>query len=85
MSEAQFNEAGRLELLQRIEKRLTGQGISLTAWAAVWLADLEKLEEWAQKAEQNGDNVESIFRDIDRHHRPIPKCQFHTISLEDYR
>ncbi|KAJ5101874.1 sugar transporter family protein [Penicillium alfredii] len=47
----ELTEPGRVSLIQRLEKTIKLRYVDSTAWACLWLADLEALESLVHKAE----------------------------------
>jgi hypothetical protein len=81
ISEQEFDDPRRLPLLTAISEALDLVDIEPTAWAYLWLCDINKLEELVGVAKSHGFMVQCMLSYIETNIKPVQQCRFTSIHL----
>ena len=75
--EAEFHDTHRKELLQALKDALPAKSIRPTAWACLWLGDLDKLEDFlalAQRKPVDATMAAYSLESVEVTARIVPTC-----------
>jgi len=79
MADTEFRDEERIELLEALKTALGSDTIpSQTAWACLWLSDIDRLRCLVQDAQRNRYYLIASFRDIESNTKIVQKCVFIT-------
>jgi hypothetical protein len=82
MADAEFHDPERIELLEALETALGIEAIpSPTAWACLWLSDIDRLKDLVREAQAYPLSLRSSFRDVERSVKLVQKCEFTNLIL----
>lgn len=77
MMDAEFHDLDRIELLQALETALGDDAIpSPTAWACLWLSDMDRLRDLVRDAQERPLFLVSFFRSMELSVKLVQKCEF---------
>jgi hypothetical protein len=79
MAETEFRDLERIKLLNALRTALGTDVIpSTTAWACLWLSDIDRLRERVRLAQMDPLPVLATFRDMEHSVRLVQKCALQT-------
>ena len=79
MADTEFRDEERIELLEALKTALGSDTIpSQTAWACLWLSDIDRLQGIVHDAQTNRLFLKSFFRDMESNIKIVQKCLFIT-------
>jgi len=79
MADTEFRDEERIELLEALKTALGSDTIpSQTAWACLWLSDIDRLRGIVHDAQANRLFLKSFFRDMESNTKIVQKCLFIT-------
>jgi hypothetical protein len=81
MADAEFDEPQRQELLKALKTALNDEVIPSTAWACIWLSDIDRLRELVHDAQMRPFLVMATFRDMERSVKIVQTCRFTNLIL----
>jgi hypothetical protein len=77
MMDAEFHDPERIELLQALETALGVDAIpSPTAWACLWLSDMDRLRDLVRDAQERPLLLVSFFQTVELSGKLVQKCEF---------
>ena len=76
--QAEFDVPDRISLLTTLKNALNAD-IPPTAWACLWLSDIEKLEELVNGAKQLPVQCYSYFQSIESEAKIVQKCEVYRL------
>jgi hypothetical protein len=82
--EAEFNNPRRKELLKALKGALLADTIQPTAWACLWLSDIDKLKELVALSQAAPTFVRSTLEGVEVFARIVPTCKLLSFILFDY-
>jgi hypothetical protein len=74
-SEAEFHDPHRKALLQALKDALRSSPIRPTAWACLWLSDIDKLENLVAQSQASPILVTATLEGIESQARVVPTCR----------
>ena len=79
MADTEFRDEERIELLEALKTALESDTIpSQTAWACLWLSDIDRLRCIVHDAQMNRIFAMAFFRDMESNTKIVQKCLFIT-------
>jgi len=77
MAGTEFHDPERMELLEALKTALDSDTIpSLTAWACLWLSDIDRLRDLIRQTQASPLTMMSYFRDMEQNIRIVQQCVF---------
>jgi hypothetical protein len=80
MADAEFDDPERMELLKALKTALRDD-VPPTAWACLWLSDIDRLRHLADDAQTNSYYVMASFESMETKAKIVQKCVFTTDLL----
>ena len=84
-AEAEFDHPKRIGILKdlgtHLEAHQKGYKIRPTAWACLWLGDIDALKEMVKLASSNPSQVIKNFDKIENSVKPVQACEFTNLIL----
>ena len=74
MAETAFHDAQRITVLTALKAALV-HDVSSTAWAYLWLSDIDKLEEMLEEAQRRPIFAKAFLMVTETHAKVIQKCE----------
>jgi hypothetical protein len=81
--EAEFNDPRRKELLQALKKVIPAVTIGRTAWACLWLSDIDMLEDITALAQARPIFAQATLVAVELVARIVPICKLINLVLFD--
>jgi len=79
MADTEFRDDERIELLKALKIALGSDTIpSQTAWACLWLSDIDRLRDLVHDAQVRGYLVMATFQNMESNEKIVQKCVFTT-------
>jgi hypothetical protein len=82
--EAEFDDPHRKELIEALKDALLADTIRPTAWACLWLSDIDKLKDLVTAAQATPAVVKIAFEGVEDLARIVPTCKLLSFILFDY-
>jgi hypothetical protein len=82
--EAEFDDPHRKELIEALKDALFIDTIRPTAWACLWLSDIDKLKELVALSQAAPTFVRSTLEGVEVFARIVPTCKLLSFILFDY-
>ena len=79
--EAEFDDPRRKKLLKALKDALRIDNVRPTAWACLWLSDIEKLEELVAETEAKPLPIKVLLEAVEVFARVVPKCKLLALIL----
>ncbi len=76
MADAEFHEPERMKLLKALKTALESDTIPPTAWACLWLSDVDRLQQLVRDAQASPLLLRGYFRDMECSEKIVQKCVF---------
>ena len=74
MADAEFHDPERVELLEALRTALDVDAIPPTAWACLWLSDLDRLRERLREAQTYPHSLILAFQGMESSAKIVQKC-----------
>jgi hypothetical protein len=81
--EAEFDDPHRKELIEALKDALFIDTIRPTAWACLWLSDIDKLKDLVAAAQATPILVQSALEGVEVFARIVPTCKLLSFTLFD--
>jgi hypothetical protein len=81
--EAEFDNPRRTELLEALKDALLTDTIRPTAWACLWLSDIDKLENLVAQSQASPIPIKATLEYIESQARIVPTCRLLALTLFD--
>ena len=79
MADTEFRDEERIELLEALKTALGSDTIpSQTAWACLWLSDIDRLQGIVHNAQTARILVKAFFQNMESNSKIVQKCLFIT-------
>jgi hypothetical protein len=82
--EAEFNNPRRKELLKALKGALLADTIQPTAWACLWLSDIDRLEHLVSLTQESPVVANLALEAVEPLVRIVPTCKLLAFILSDY-
>jgi hypothetical protein len=82
--EAEFDDPHRKELIEALKDALFIDNIRPTAWACLWLSDIDKLKDLVALSQAAPTFVQSTLEGVEVFTRIVPTCKLLSFILFDY-
>jgi hypothetical protein len=82
--EAEFDDPHRKELIEALKDALLAHTIRPTAWACLWLSDIDKLKSIVTAAQISPPVVKIGLEGVEDLARIVPTCKLLSFILFDY-
>jgi hypothetical protein len=82
--EAEFDDPRRKELIKALKDALLSDTIRPTAWACLWLSDINKLKNLVTAAQVTPEVVKIALDGVEDLARIVPTCKLLSFILFDY-
>jgi hypothetical protein len=73
--EAEFDDPRRKELLQALNNALPAYTVRPTAWACLWLSDIDMLEDIVAQAQERAFPTKATLEVVESLARLVPTCR----------